>query len=245
MGQLAQSTFKTPEQIKQERAQATQSMFASAQSPYERMGMAIGNILGTALGVRDPALERASSAQNIYNEVLQTNPDVTSAGFYQELSRKLAAAGLSAEADYAMREGQKYSMQEREIALREKDLAERAEERSSRVTSVGVTTRGVAVFRKPSGGLFVEEAGQQVTYDPKVHGRFETAQDRVAPRSLTRTVDRFGNITFTDPQTAEIVRTVPGAFSISGAPGAAPQTGQSAGQNVTTLDQLRQRLQQK
>lgn len=119
MGQLAQSTFKTPEQIKQERAQATQAMFASGQSPYERMGMAIGNILGTALGVRDPALERASSAQNIYNEVLQTNPDVTSAGFYQELSRKLAAAGLTQEAAYSMKEARNIQMQNLELGSKQ------------------------------------------------------------------------------------------------------------------------------
>ena len=119
MGQLAQSTFKTPEQIKQERAQATQAMFASGQSPYERMGMAIGNILGTALGVRDPALERASSAQNIYNEVLQTNPDVTSAGFYQELSRKLAAAGLTQEAAYSMKEARNIQMQNLELGIKQ------------------------------------------------------------------------------------------------------------------------------
>lgn len=119
MGQLAQNTFKTPEQIRQERAQATQSMFSSAQSPYERMGMAIGNILGTALGVKDPALERASNAQNIYNEVLQINPDINSSGFYQELARRLAAAGLSQEAAYSLKEARNIELQNLELGIKQ------------------------------------------------------------------------------------------------------------------------------
>jgi hypothetical protein len=135
MGNLAQNTFKTPQQVMQERLAQQQAMYASAQSPYERMGMALGNILGGALGVKDPAMERASTTQSIYNAVLQNNPDTNSAEFYNELARTLAAAGLGAEANYALQEARKYQVQERELGLRERGVAaterqvEQAEER--------------------------------------------------------------------------------------------------------------------
>jgi hypothetical protein len=129
MGQSAQNLFQTPEQVGAERLKRQQSMFASAQSPYERMGLAIGNILGGALGVKDAAMERASTTQSIYNAVLQSNPDTTSPEFYNELARTLSAAGLGAEANFAMQEARKYTKEaaaeqraERTLSIQEEQL---------------------------------------------------------------------------------------------------------------------------
>jgi hypothetical protein len=125
MGQNAQALFKTPEQVRAERLKQQQAMYASAKSPYESMGMALGNILSTAFGVKDPELERASNFQSIYNSVLAENPDITSSSFYNTLAQQLAAAGLGAEAQYAMQESYKYrkdeTAEQRAIAADERE----------------------------------------------------------------------------------------------------------------------------
>jgi hypothetical protein len=240
------ANIMTPEQAEAARQQRMleQARLSSQLTPDQQgamlgfqSGQRTGGLISDLMGFEPPEVKKARDFQTAVNKVqsrLSTEDLQDPAKVYTEMAKEASSLGYVQEAMQFATEAQKASKQERELVLRERQVA-----------NVGTTVKGVAVFRTPTGGLFVEEEGKQVTYDPKKHGRFETAQDRVAPRSLTRTVDRFGNITFTDPQTAEIVRTVPGAFSISGAPGAAPQTGQSAGQNVTTLDQLRQRLQQK
>jgi hypothetical protein len=131
MGQNAQALFKTPEQVRAERLKQQQAMYASAKSPYESMGMALGNILSTAFGVKDPELERASNFQSIYNSVLAENPDITSSSFYNTLAQQLAAAGLGAEAQYAMQESYKYRKDETA-----EQRAKAADERESRRVTI-------------------------------------------------------------------------------------------------------------
>lgn len=131
MGQNAQALFKTPEQVRAERLKQQQAMYASAKSPYESMGMALGNILSTAFGVKDPQLERASNFQSIYNSVLAENPDITSSSFYNTLAQQLAKAGLGAEAQYAMQESYKYRKDETA-----EERAKAADERESRRVTI-------------------------------------------------------------------------------------------------------------
>jgi len=218
MGQLAQSTFKTPEQVMQERLKQQQSMYASAQSPYERMGMAIGNILGGALGVQDPEMERASLTQQIYNDTLSMLPDTTSPEFYTTLARNLSSAGLAAEAAYSMQEARKYGLEERKMGLDERrvvateeDIKLRREAELRKVSSEQTTTKGIRVFRRGNGPLLVEEGGKDVPYNEKKHGRFETAQDRTAPRGVTikDITNRVGQVIgreFIDPITGDTIR---------------------------------------
>ena len=131
MGQNAQALFKTPEQVRAERLKQQQAMYASAKSPYESMGMALGNILSTAFGVKDPELERASNFQSIYNSVLAENPDITSSSFYNTLAQQLTKAGLGAEAQYAMQESYKYRKDETA-----EERAKAADERESRRVAI-------------------------------------------------------------------------------------------------------------
>jgi len=128
MGALAQNSFKTPQQIMQERVKQQQSMYASAQSPYERMGMAIGNILGGALGVRDPEMERASLTQSIYNDTLSNVSDITSPDFYTTLSKNLASAGLLPEAAYSAQEARKYRLEELDLNIKQAKAGREARE---------------------------------------------------------------------------------------------------------------------
>jgi len=88
----------TATDLRQQYLKNLQGQFSSAQSPYERMGLALGNILGTAFGVKDPALEQASTVQSIYSAVAMNHPDQTTPEFYRELANTFAAAGLNEQA---------------------------------------------------------------------------------------------------------------------------------------------------
>jgi hypothetical protein len=249
MGASAQQILQSdPEYLRRQmQAQEMQRV-----NPTGSAAGALGALLGRGLSnvsqgksffqAPDYGLQRVSGVQGIMQSV-QFDPS-NPAAYYQQVGAALQQAGYSDLAPLAFQEARKLSVQDRELQLREQEVTERSEERKGKVSSEQTTTKGIRVFRRGNGPLVVEEGGQDVPYDPKKHGRFETAQDRVAPPALQRTVDRLGNITLTDPRTGEVVRSIPSPL-LQGAPGAAPRTGQSAGQNVTTLDQLRQRLQQK
>jgi hypothetical protein len=81
--------------------------------------MALGNILGQAFGVKDPALERASLTQQIYNDTLSMNPDVNSSDFYSTLAKNLSAAGLTPEAAYSMKEARNIQLQNLELGIKQ------------------------------------------------------------------------------------------------------------------------------
>ena len=132
MGQSAENLFKTPEQVKQERSKQLQTLFASTQSPYEGMGAALGVLLTKALGVKDPALERASNWKTIYNEVLQNNPDINSPEFYNELANKFSAAGLTQEANYALQEARKYQKENIELGMKQAKASREIQEAAQR-----------------------------------------------------------------------------------------------------------------
>jgi hypothetical protein len=249
MGITAQQIMQSdPEQL-QRQAYLDQM---KALNPDSSAAGALGALLGRGVSniaqgrgffqTPDYGLQRVAGVQSIMNSVPfdPTNP----AAYYQEVGTQLQQAGFGDIARMAFQEASKSNIQMRELTAREREIEERSEERKGKISGEQTTTKGIRVFRRGNGPLLVEEGGKDVPYNEKKHGRFETAQDRVSPPALQRTVDRLGNITLTDPRTGEVVRSIPSPL-LQGAPGAAPRTGQSAGQNVTTLDQLRQRLQQK
>jgi hypothetical protein len=250
MGITAQQIMQSdPEQL-QRQAYLDQM---KALNPDGSAAGALGALLGRGISnvaqgkgffqTPDYGLQRVSGVQSIMNSVPfdPTNP----AAYYQEVGTQLQQAGFGDIARMAFQEASKSNIQMRELTAREREIEERSEERKGKISGEQTTTKGIRVFRRGNGPLLVEENGQDVPYNEKKHGRFETAQDRVAPPRLTVSTDRFGNRVWTDPYTSKEVRREPGPFGVMGAPGTAPQTGQSAGQNVTTLDQLRQRLQQR
>ena len=110
----------TRNELRQQYLKNLQGQFASAQSPYEKMGLAIGNIVGTAFGIRDPQLEQASKIESIYQSVAQMYPeDQTSPEFYRELSSVLSAAGLQEQAIISAEQARKVEDQriDRQIKL--------------------------------------------------------------------------------------------------------------------------------
>lgn len=89
----------TRSDLRQQYLKNLQGQFASAQSPYEKMGLALGNIVGTAFGIRDPQLEQASKIESIYQSVAQMHPDdQTTPEFYRELASVFSAAGMQEQA---------------------------------------------------------------------------------------------------------------------------------------------------
>ena len=250
MGASAQQILQSDPEYLQRQLQAQEMQRVN---PTGSAAGALGALLGRGISnvsqgkgffqAPDYGLQRVSGVQGIMQSV-QFDPN-NPAAYYQEVGAALQRAGYSDLAPLAFQEARKLSVQDRELQLREQEVTERSEERKGKVSGEQTTTKGIRVFRRGNGPLLVEEGGRDVPYDEKKHGRFETAQDRVAPPRLTVSTDRFGNRVWTDPYTSKEVRREPGPFGVMGAPGTTPQTGQSAGQNVTTLDQLRQRLQQK
>jgi hypothetical protein len=116
--------------LRQEYLKNLQGQFSTAQSPYERMGLALGNIIGTAFGVKDPRLEQASAVQGIYSAVAQMHPnDQTTPEFYRELANTFAAAGMNEQAmmsaqkaNEAARIASAESRAERGVAIQEERL---------------------------------------------------------------------------------------------------------------------------
>lgn len=88
----------------QRRQQLFNAPVAQAQNPYERMGAALGNIVGGSIfGLEDPNLKRASDINRIYSDVM-AGTDPTQSDFADRLgilTRQLANAGYGDAALYA------------------------------------------------------------------------------------------------------------------------------------------------
>lgn len=88
----------------QRRQQLFNAPVAQAQNPYERMGAALGNIVGGAIfGLEDPNLKRAADINRIYAGIM-AGTDPTQPDFGQRLgtlSQRLSEAGYGDAAVYA------------------------------------------------------------------------------------------------------------------------------------------------
>lgn len=195
MGASAQQILQSdPEYLRRQ----LQAQEAQRVNPTGSAAGALGALLGRGLSnvsqgksffqAPDYGLQRVSGVQSIMQSV-QFDPN-NPAAYYQEVGAALQRAGYSDLAPLAFQEARKISVSDRELQLREKEVTERSEERKGKVSSEQTTTKGIRVFRRGNGPLIVEEGGQDVPYDEKKHGRFETAADRAAPKSM-----RFENIT--------------------------------------------------
>jgi hypothetical protein len=224
MGQNAQALFKTPEQVRAERLKQQQAMYASAKSPYESMGMALGNILSTAFGVKDPELERASNFQSIYNSVLAENPDITSSSFYNTLAQQLAAAGLGAEAQYAMQESYKYrkdeTAEQREIRKQEFDEIAKQEELRLREKQIEATREGQR--GRPEVLSIITKDGRPVSFDAA--NGFQVPDDQTGIlRKLDPTKDKLEyKQTAGDPMAQLLAAIIGQSMGVDGQPKGQP-----------------------
>jgi hypothetical protein len=139
-------------------------------------GQRTGGLISDFMGFEPPEIKKAREFQSAVNRVqtrLSPAELADPTKVYTEMAKEASALGYVQEAMQFATEAQKLSRQDREFNLRER-----------KVGSEQTTITGVRVFRRGDGPLVVEEGGQDVPYDPKKHGRFETAQDRIAPRGV-------------------------------------------------------------
>lgn len=202
-------------------------------------GQRTGGLISDFMGFEPPEVKKARDFQAAVNRVqTRLSPEELSdpVKVYAEMAKEASALGYVQEAMQFATEAQKANRQERELTLRER-----------KVSSEAVTTKGIRVFRRGDGSLLVEEDGQDVPYDPKKHGRFETAQDRMSGSGLTRQVDKLTGRVIIRDKNQNIVRIEPAPWETAGPATTTPATpNNSAGRGgVRTVDQLLRDLNQK
>jgi hypothetical protein len=207
MGINAQQVLQNdPEYLARQMAQQEIQRYQNFQNPQQGLASTSGALLGRGLSnlfqgrgffeVSDPALRKVSQLQSLYNDAMRdfdpNNPGIA----YATLASTLAQSGYGREAAMAAAEANKYStaatklsMSQRELDIKEEDLTQRrtaAEETRNRPVSVGTTIKGLNTYRKGSGSqIYVtDEEGKEAEYDPKKHGRYETASDRMSERGV-------------------------------------------------------------
>lgn len=148
----------------QRRQQLFNAPVAQAQNPYERMGAALGNIVGgTVFGLEDPILKRASDINRIYSDVMAgtdpTKPDF--ADRLGALTSRLSEAGYG---DAAM-----YAANQARTVKREEAAETRAASAEGR--AVSAEGRAVSAERRASyqfnPALAIEDAGKLPENSPE------------------------------------------------------------------------------
>lgn len=102
-----------PVEYQQQQQKLLQGQFASAQSPYERMGLALGNVFGRAIGGEDATLKRASEVRSIYDDVMTTFDPEAPQKSYVLLGEVLRQRGYGPEATFALNEAAKYNKEKK------------------------------------------------------------------------------------------------------------------------------------
>jgi hypothetical protein len=204
---MAQSLFGlTPEQIQEARRlrqeeainrQAQQfGMFGPLYAAGRGMAQqGIESIAGLFSGMQDPQLQKATNIQNLVK-----GKDLTNSTQLASLAQELTQLGYTQEAALVAAEAQKLLGQTEDRALRSQEtrariaaLEEQAEQRKEaatarkeKVDTVGTTSKGLTTYRKGTDPqvYVTDEEGKEAKYDPKKHGRFETAADRIAQRGV-------------------------------------------------------------
>jgi hypothetical protein len=213
-------------------------------------GQRTGGLISDFMGFEPPEVKKARDFQAAVNRVqTRLSPEELSdpVKVYAEMAKEASALGYVQEAMQFATEAQKANRQERELTIREEDITLRRAAAERKVSSEAITTKGIRVFRRGDGPLQVEEDGQDVPYDPKKHGRFETAQDRMSGSGLTRQVDKLTGRVIIRDKDQNIVRIEPAPWETAGPATTTPSTpNNSAGRGgVRTVDQLLRDLNQK
>jgi hypothetical protein len=203
MGINAQQVLQNdPNYLARQLAQQEIQRYQNFQDPQIGLASTSGALLGRGLAnlfqgrgffeVSDPALRKVSQLQSLYNEAMQNFDPNNPSTAYANLATTLAQAGYGREAAMAAAEANKYSTAARAEARAERSLtiqeeeAKRKVETTERPVSVGTTIKGLNTYRKGSGSQIyvIDEEGKEAEYDPKKHGRYETAEDRIRPSGV-------------------------------------------------------------
>lgn len=253
MGIDAQKVLQNdPNYLARQMAQQEIQRYQNFQNPQQGLASTSGALLGRGLAnlyqgrgffeVSDPALRRVSELQSLYNDAMRDFDPNNPGTAYATLASTLAQSGYGREAALAAAEANKYSTAaraetraERSLTLQEEE-AKRKTEITEKPVSVGTTIKGLNTYRKGSGSQIyvINEEGTEEQYDPKKHGRYETAADRMSERGVQiRDIPGPGGVGIIgreiyDAQGNVIRREyLPGyGPSTSPRPGTSPRTGQ-------------------
>ncbi len=147
------------------RQQLFNAPVAQAQNPYERMGAALGNIVGGSIfGLEDQNLKRAADINRIYSDVM-AGTDPTQPDFADRLgilTRQLSNAGYGDAAMYASNQARAIKKEaaaearaEEELGIRKEDLELRRKQAAEAKETNLVTTNGDPIVKK-EGKFFVQ-----------------------------------------------------------------------------------------
>lgn len=224
------ANITTPEQAEAARRQGLfeQARAAAQLTPDQQSsllaiqsGQRAGGLISDFMGFEPPEIKKAREFQGAVNRVqTRLTPEELGdpAKVYTEMAKEASFLGYVQEAMQFAAEAQKAAKLNIDIASAKR-----------KVSSEAVTTKGIRVFRRGDGPLLAEEDGQDVPYDPKKHGRFETAQDRISAKGVQiRDIPGPGGLGVIgrevyDSTTGEVIRReyIPGAEPPKTSPAAA------------------------
>lgn len=171
-----------PDVLRAQLMQQEMARYNQYQDPRMNLASTLGGLLGggvvnVAQGrnffeSNNPVLRKASQLQEIYNTTAQSvDPNANPAEFYRALQGNLAAAGFGPQAAMAAQEAYKYSKEEKEMSLKERQVSAAEKAQAPFAQSNFITPKGIAVFNKETGSYTV--GGEP--YDPARHGPLEYA----------------------------------------------------------------------
>jgi len=179
---ISQMLGNDPDVLRAQLMQQEMARYNQYQDPRMNLASTLGGLLGGGLvnvaqgrnffQSNNPVLRKASQLQEIYNNTAQAvDPNANPGEFYRTLQGNLAAAGFGPQAAMAAQEAYKYSQQEREMGLRERQVV--AQEKNVAPFAQGnyVTDKGPLVFNRETGGYTVN--GEP--YSEAKHGKAEFA----------------------------------------------------------------------
>jgi hypothetical protein len=194
---ISQLLGNDPDVLRSQIMQQEMARYNQYQDPRMNLASTLGGLLGggvvnVAQGRNffessNPVLRKASELQNIYNQTAQSiDPNANPGEFYKALQSNLAAAGYGPQAAMAAQEAYKYSQQEREYGLKERQVAAQEAGVESRQTKGGYQTdAGPAVFR--DGKYYVQTENGEEQYKKSKHGPMFVMQGETPMERILRT----------------------------------------------------------
>lgn len=191
-----------PDVLRSQLMQQEMARYNQYQDPRMNLASTLGGLLGggvvnVAQGRNffessNPVLRKASELQNIYNTTAQSiDPNANPGEFYKALQTNLAAAGYGQQAAMAAQEAYKFEKADKEMSLKERQVAAQESSVESRQTKGGYQTdAGPAVFR--DGKYYVQTEDGEEQYKKSKHGPMFIMQGET-PMERTMRAAQGGN----------------------------------------------------
>ena len=191
---ITQMLGSDPDVLRSQIMQQEMARYNQYQDPRMNLASTLGGLLGggvvnVAQGrnffeSNNPILKKASQLQEIYNTTAQSvDPNTNPGDFYRTLQANLAAAGFGPQAAMAGQEAYKFDKSDKEMNLKERQVAAQEASVESKQTKGGYQTdSGPAVFR--DGKYYVQTEEGEEAYSKSKHGPMfimqgETPMERI------------------------------------------------------------------